>query len=82
MFFEMRFALGTLDSGEPSLPFGLLVKNTKYITAFLYMYRQKFCTVHIYVVVFKIVSQCHCQPFSLIVSFCKVAVPIVKGVGS
>ena len=25
MFFEMRFDLGTLDSGEPSLPFGLLV---------------------------------------------------------
>ena len=25
MFFEMRFDLGTLDSGEGSLPFGLLV---------------------------------------------------------
>ena len=25
MFFEMRFDLGTLDSGELSLPFGLLV---------------------------------------------------------
>ena len=25
-FFEMRFDLGTLDSGERSLPFGLLVK--------------------------------------------------------
>ena len=25
MFFEMRFALGTLDSGVRSLPFGLLV---------------------------------------------------------
>ena len=25
MFFEMRFDLGTLDSGERSLPFGLLV---------------------------------------------------------
>ena len=25
MFFEMRFDLGTLDSGEQSLPFGLLV---------------------------------------------------------
>ena len=24
-FFEMRFDLGTLDSGERSLPFGLLV---------------------------------------------------------
>ena len=28
MFFEMRFDLGTLDSGERSLPFGLLVCNT------------------------------------------------------
>ena len=27
MFFEMRFDLGTLDSGERSLPFGLLVLN-------------------------------------------------------
>ena len=27
MFFEMRFDLGTLDSGEQSLPFGLLVYN-------------------------------------------------------
>ena len=27
MFFEMRFDLGTLDSGERSLPFGLLVKD-------------------------------------------------------
>ena len=26
MFFEMRFDLGTLDSGERLLPFGLLVK--------------------------------------------------------
>ena len=25
MFFEMRFDLGTLDSGERPLPFGLLV---------------------------------------------------------
>ena len=27
MFFEMRFDLGTLDSGERSLPFGLLVSR-------------------------------------------------------
>ena len=27
MFFEMRFELGTLDSGERSLPFGLLVRE-------------------------------------------------------
>ena len=27
MFFEMRFDLGTLDSGEGSLPFGLLGLN-------------------------------------------------------
>ena len=27
MFFEMRFDLGTLDSGERSLPFGLLVNR-------------------------------------------------------
>ena len=26
MFLEMRFDLGTLDSGERSLPFGLLVR--------------------------------------------------------
>ena len=29
MFFEMRFDLGTLDSGERSLPFGLLVGYPK-----------------------------------------------------
>ena len=29
MCFEMRFDLGTLDSGERSLPFGLLVSNFK-----------------------------------------------------
>ena len=44
MFFEMRFDLGTLDSGERSLPFGLLVllsypkikyiSNTKDIVSF------------------------------------------------
>ena len=28
MFFEMRFDLGKLDSGERSLPFGLLVSVT------------------------------------------------------
>ena len=28
MFFEMRFDLGTLDSSERSLPFGLLVLAT------------------------------------------------------
>ena len=28
MFFEMRFDLGTLDSGERSLPFGLLVSSS------------------------------------------------------
>ena len=28
MFFEMRFDLSTLDSGERSLPFGLLVTCT------------------------------------------------------
>ena len=27
MFFEMRYDLGTLDSGERSLPFGLLVSG-------------------------------------------------------
>ena len=27
MFFEMRFDLGTLDSGERSLPLGLLVPS-------------------------------------------------------
>ena len=32
MFFEMRFDLGTLDSGERSLPFGLLVFNCIYLT--------------------------------------------------
>ena len=34
MFFEMRFDLGTLDSGERSLPFGLLVL----ILQLLYVY--------------------------------------------
>ena len=29
MFFEMRFDLGTLDSGEQSLPFGLLVIHSR-----------------------------------------------------
>ena len=29
MFFEMRFDLCTLDSGERSLPFGLLVSGTE-----------------------------------------------------
>ena len=29
MFFEMRFNLGTLDSGERSLPFGLLVSSSE-----------------------------------------------------
>ena len=29
MFFEMRFDLGTLDSGERSLPFGLLVLKSE-----------------------------------------------------
>ena len=29
-FFEMRFDLGTLDSGERSLPFGLLVQKSVY----------------------------------------------------
>ena len=29
MFFEMRFDLGTLDSGERSLPFGLLVADNE-----------------------------------------------------
>ena len=28
MFFEMRFDLGTLDSGERLLPFGLLVEES------------------------------------------------------
>ena len=31
MFFEMRCDLGTLDSGERSLPFGLLVKSVVHI---------------------------------------------------
>ena len=31
MFFEMRFYLGILDSGERSLPFGLLVFYTRYM---------------------------------------------------
>ena len=31
MFFEMRFDLGTLDSGERSLPFGLLVTCVVFI---------------------------------------------------
>ena len=31
MFFEVRFDLGTLDSGERSLPFGLLVFSLREI---------------------------------------------------
>ena len=30
MIFEMRFDLGTLDSGEGSLPFGLLVLHVRF----------------------------------------------------
>ena len=33
MFFEMRFDLGTLDSGERSLPFGLLVSTNNGIAS-------------------------------------------------
>ena len=36
MFFEMRFDLGTLDSGERSLPFGLLVSSHFYIVMFIF----------------------------------------------
>ena len=32
MFFEMRFDIGTLDSGERSLPFGLLVSRRVTVT--------------------------------------------------
>ena len=35
MFFEMRFDLGTSDSGERSLPFGLLVRYSFLIVALL-----------------------------------------------
>ena len=35
MFFEMRFDLGTLDSGERSLPFGLLVFGV-FLSSFLF----------------------------------------------
>ena len=34
MFFEMRFDLGTLDSGERSLPFGLLVSYFFFLSKF------------------------------------------------
>ena len=34
MFLEMRFDLGTLDSGERSLPFGLLVVLKKHMLGF------------------------------------------------
>ena len=37
MFFEMRFDLGTLDSGERSLPFGLLVNKPKPIAEYSYI---------------------------------------------
>ena len=41
MFFEMRFDLGTLDSGERSLPFGQVVKiyNDPRLTFDLFMQR-------------------------------------------
>ena len=35
MFFEMRFDLGTLDSGERSLPFGLVVSRTLRLLPYL-----------------------------------------------
>ena len=44
--FEMRFDLGTLDSGEQSLPFGLLVdsSNAKPETPLMYiLYWSRFC---------------------------------------
>ena len=34
MFFEVRFDLGTLDSGERSLPFGLLVCCCFFVVVF------------------------------------------------
>ena len=34
--FEMRFDLGTLDSGERSLPFGLLVHIVQYCQCYLF----------------------------------------------
>ena len=50
MFFEMRFDLGTLDSGERSLPFGLLVTISICFsscdilrTVFKILYRRCFC---------------------------------------
>ena len=39
MFFEMRFDLGTLDSGERSLPFGLLVFNLRVMEIQLYYFK-------------------------------------------
>ena len=37
MFFEMRFDLGILDSGERSLPFGLLVTFSGCLELFGYI---------------------------------------------
>ena len=41
-FFEMRFDLGTLDSGERSLPFGLLVSLPMYTKVIIYGLVRKF----------------------------------------
>ena len=38
MFFEMRFDLGTLDSGEGSLPFGLLVLLCHALDSFVFIH--------------------------------------------
>ena len=35
LWFEMRFDLGTLDSGERSLPFGLLVSTSEQLGKFI-----------------------------------------------
>ena len=52
MFFEMRFDLGTLDSGERSLPFGLLVKKTGRRLA-LYLYKLFHFLFQIWQILFK-----------------------------
>ena len=56
MFFEMRFDLGTLDSGERSLPFGLLVYFLRMFAGYNYLFKlfflisfslQKYITRHL-----------------------------------
>ena len=61
MFFEMRFELGTLDSGERSLPFGLLVRINTVICFYSYMLEE---ALKIYEYLFEAILLKASYPFS------------------